>query len=158
MIINDDENKDFRVNPSFKKIASKPNKQIDYINISNGSVRNYGFKKVTKPTQSENFKNKLLNESFAQLMKLNEHFNSKKEHRQSIRDMNEAKRLKNQNLYHHEYERIKNYLDTTVIDPVEAGRLEKRKMEIKDMVRKPTKYDELIKNGNKHDELINGNK
>ena len=59
--------------------------------------------------------------------------------------MNEAKRLKNQNLYHHEYERIKNYLDTTVIDPVEASRLEQRKNEIKAMAeRKPNKYDELI--------------
>ena len=148
MIINDDENDNFRVRPSFKKIASKPNQTIDYPKISNGS-RNYGFKKVAKQTHNDNFKNKILNESLAELIRLNEHFNTKKEHRQSIRDMNEAKRLKNQNLYHHEYQRIKNYLDTTVVDPVEAGRLEERKREIKAMVeRKPTKYDELL-NGNK---------
>ena len=48
--------------------------------------------------------------------------------------MNEAKRLKNQILYYHEYERIKNYLDTTVVDPIEAGRLESRKKEIMAMV------------------------
>ena len=87
----------------------------------------------------------MLNASLAELIRLNEHFITKKKHRESIRDMNEAKRLNNQNLYHHEYERIKNYLDTTVVDPVEASRIEKRKMEIKDMVKKPNKYDELIK-------------
>ena len=150
MIINDDENDNFRVRPSFKKIASKPNKIIDYVKISNGiGSRNYGFKKVAIPTQHENFINKSLNEPLAELIRLNEHFNTKKEHRQSIRDINEAKRLKNQNLYHHEYQRIKNYLDTTAVDPVEAGRREERKREIKAMVeRKPTKYDELL-NGNK---------
>ena len=61
--------------------------------------------------------------------------------------MNEAKRLKNAYLYHHEYERIKNYLDTTVVDPVEAGRLESRKKELMAMTggRKKTIYDELLK-------------
>ena len=50
--------------------------------------------------------------------------------------------------YHHEYERIQTYLDTTVVDPVEAGRLEQRKNDIKAMgVRQKTKYDELL-NGN----------
>ena len=60
--------------------------------------------------------------------------------------MNEAKRLKNTNLYHREYARIKNYLDTTVVDPVEAGRLENRKKEILAMAgeRKKTKYDDLL--------------
>ena len=60
--------------------------------------------------------------------------------------MNENKRLKNLNLYHHEYARIKNYLDTAVVDPVETGRLEHRKKEIQAMVgeRKKTKYDELL--------------
>ena len=77
---------------------------------------------------------------------MNDHFKTKKEHRQSVRDMNEAKRLKNANLYHHEYERIKNYLDTTTVDPVEAGKLENRKKEILAMTgeRKKTKHDELL--------------
>ena len=59
---------------------------------------------------------------------------------------NEAKRLKHENVYHHEYARIKNYLDTTVIDPIESGRLEERKKEILAMAgdRKQTKYDELL--------------
>ena len=71
---------------------------------------------------------------------------AKKDHRQSIRDMNETKRLNNLNLYHHEYARIKKYLDIAVVDPVEAGRLEHRKKEIQAMVgeRKKTKYDELL--------------
>ena len=82
----------------------------------------------------------------AELIKLNEHFKAKKQRRQNIRDENEAKRLKNLNLYHHEYERIKNYLDTTTVDPVEAGKLENRKKEILAMAgeRKKTKYDELL--------------
>ena len=72
----------------------------------------------------------------------------KKQRMQNIRDANEAKRLKDLNLYHHEYARIKNYLDTTVIDPVETSRLEERKKEIlkmKDGGRNKTKYDELLK-------------
>ena len=102
--------------------------------------------KYIKPSSKERFEKKILNQSLSQLMLLNDHFKAKKEHRQSIRDVNEAKRLKNQNLYHHEYERIKNYLDTTVVDPVEAGRLESRKKEIMAMAgeRKKTKYDELL--------------
>ena len=80
------------------------------------------------------------------MIKLNEHFKAKKLNRQSVRDLNEAKRLKNQNLYAHEYERIKNYLDTTVIDPVETKRLEDRKKELMAMAgeRKKTKYDDLL--------------
>ena len=80
-----------------------------------------------KPTPKERLQRKLLNQSLSESMKLNEHVKAKKQRMQNIRDMNEMKRLKNQNLYMNEYERIKNYLDTTVVDPVEAGRLEKRK-------------------------------
>ena len=141
----DNKNTGFRTKPSFHKIATKPNKLIDYVTLS-GGPKNFGFKKVVKPTQDERLKNKILNESLAQLISLNEHFQAKRDQRQSIRDVNEAKRLKNQNLYHHEYERIKNYLDTTVVDPVEAGKLENRKKEILAMAgeRKKTKYDELL--------------
>ena len=93
----------------------------------------------------ERSEKKILNQSLSQLMLLNDHFKAKKEHRQNIRNENEAKRLKNQNLYHHEYERIKNYLDTSVVDPVEVGRLESRKKGILAMgERKKTKYDELL--------------
>ena len=40
----------------------------------------------------------------------------------------------------------KKYLDTAVVDPAEAGRLESRKKEIMAMTgeRKKTKYDELL--------------
>ena len=102
--------------------------------------------KYIKPSSKRRFETKILNQSMAELMRLNDHFKAKKEHRQNIRNENEAKRLKNQNLYHHEYERIKNYLDTTVVNPVEAGRLENRKKEILAMAgeRKKTKYDELL--------------
>jgi len=102
--------------------------------------------KYIKPSSKQRLETKILNQSMAELMRLNDHFIAKKEHRQNIRDINEAKRLKNANLYHHEYERIKNYLDTTVVDPVEAGRLESRKKEIMAMTggRTKTKYDELL--------------
>jgi hypothetical protein len=126
---NDNKNTGFRTKPSFHEIAAKPNKLIDYVTLS-GGPKNFGFKKVVKPTQDERLKNKILNESLAQLISLHEHFQAKRDHRQSVRDLNEAKRLKNQNLYAHEYERIKNYLDTTVIDPVETKRLEDRKKEL----------------------------
>ena len=64
---------------------------------------------------------------------------------QNIRDMDEMRILKNQILYHHEYERIKNYLDTTVVDPVETGRLQERIKHIKAMGERPkSKYDELL--------------
>ena len=46
---------------------------------------------------------------------------AKRDQRQSIRDINEAKWLKDQNLYHHEYERIKELFRYTVVDPVEVG-------------------------------------
>jgi len=145
MEINDNKNMGFRTKPSFHKIATKPNKLIDYVTLSGGH-KNFGFKKVVKPTQDERLKNKILNESLAQLISLHEHFQAKRDHRQSVRDLNEAKRLKNQNLYAHEYERIKNYLDTTVIDPVETKRLEDRKKELMAMAgeRKKTKYDDLL--------------
>ena len=63
--------------------------------------------KYKKPSSKERFETKILNQSMAELIKLNDHFKAKKQHRQNIRDMNETKRLKNANLYHHEYERIK---------------------------------------------------
>ena len=104
--------------------------------------------KYKKQSLKERFEKKILDQSMAELIRLNEYFKAKKQHKQNIRDFNEAKRLKNQNLYHHEYERIKNYLDTTVVNPVEAGRLENRKKEILAMAgeRKKTKYDELLTN------------
>ena len=110
-------------------------------------LRILDLKRSSNPTQDERLKNKILNESLAQLISLHEHFQAKRDHRQSVRDLNEAKRLKNQNLYAHEYERIKNYLDTTVIDPVETKRLEDRKKELMTMAseRKKTIYDELLK-------------
>ena len=82
----------------------------------------------------------------SELIRLNDYFKAKKNRIQSIRDINEAKRLKNQNLYSHEYERVKKYLDTTVVNPVEAGRLKTRKKEILAMANdgKKTKYDELL--------------
>ena len=44
----------------------------------------------------------------------------------------------------HECNRIKTYLDTTVVDPVEAGRLENRKKQIKAMgQREKTSYAEF---------------
>ena len=100
----------------------------------------------SKPSSKQRLETKILNQSMSELMRLNDHFKAKKERRQNIRDINEAKRLKNENLYHHEYERIKNYLDTTTVDPVEAGRLESRKKDIMAMAgeRKKTKYDELL--------------
>ena len=103
--------------------------------------------KYIKPSSKQRLETKILNQSMAELMRLNDHFKAKKVHRQNIRDENEAKRLKNANLYHHEYERIKNYLDTTVIDPVETKRLEDRKKELMAMAseRKKTIYDELLK-------------
>ena len=101
--------------------------------------------KYIKPTPKEICQMNILNQSLSELMNLNEHFKAKRQRMQHIRDMNELKRLKNQNVYHHEYERIKNYLDTTVVDPVEAGRLEQRKKDIKAMgVRQKTRYDELL--------------
>ena len=126
---------EFRKSPSFEQIANKPNQQINYV-MMKGDKKNFGFKKV---------KNKILNQSLSELMKLHEYFEAKKQHSQRARDINEINRLKNQNLYAHEYERIKNYLDTTVVDPVEAGRLEKCKKDIKAMSeRQKTKYDELL--------------
>ena len=103
------------------------------------------IKYIHKPTPKERLQRKILNQSLSELMKLNDHFKAKQQRMQHIRDANEMKRLKNQNLYMNEYERIKNYLDTTVVDPVEAGRLEQRKKDIKAMgVRQKTRYDELL--------------
>ena len=62
---NDETNMGFRTKPSFHKIATKPNKLIDYVTLSGGH-KNFGFKKVVKPTQDERLKNKILNESLAQ--------------------------------------------------------------------------------------------
>ena len=127
---------EFRTRPTFQHIANKPNKHIDFVVMKGADKTNFGFSKV---------KNKILNQSLSELMKLHEYFEAKKQHAQNKRDQNEIKRLKNQNLYHHEYERINNYLDTTVVDPVEAGRLEKRKKDIKAMGERPkSKYDELL--------------
>ena len=53
-------------------------------------IRIFGFKKVVKPTQDERLKNKIFNESLAQLISLNEYFQAKRDQRQSIRDVNEA--------------------------------------------------------------------
>ena len=78
MEINNEKNTAFGTRPSFKKIASTPNKEIDYITISGGGPKNFGFKKVVKPTQDERLKNKILNESIAELIKLNEYFQTKK--------------------------------------------------------------------------------
>ena len=126
---------EFRTRPSFQEIANKPNQQINYV-MMKGDKKNFGFKKVT---------NKILNQSLSELMKLHEYFEAKTQHSQRARDINEINRLKNQNLYAHEYERIKNYLDTTVVGPVETKRLKERKEAIKAMgQREKTKYDELL--------------
>mgnify|MGYP000152917312 CR=1 FL=1 len=102
--------------------------------------------KYKKQSLKERFEKKILDQSMAELIRLNEYFKAKKQHKQNIRDFNEAKRLKNQNLYHHEYERIKNYLESAVVHPHEIERLEKRKKEIlvTSAKRSPTKYDELL--------------
>lgn len=125
---------EFRTRPSFEHIAHKPNKEINYVSMKGD--KNFGFKKVQK---------KIMNESLAELMKLNDYFKAKKQRVQHARDLNEINRLKNQNLYAHEYERIKNYLDTNVAGPSEVKRLEERKTAIKAMgQREKTKYDELL--------------
>ena len=129
---------EFRKRPSFQEISNRgPDNQINYV-MMKGDKKNYGFKKV---------KNKIMDQSLDQLMKLHEYFEAKKQHSQRARDINEINRLKNQNLYAHEYERIKNYLDTTVVGPVETKRLKDRINDIKAMgekERQKSKYDELL--------------
>ena len=53
---------EFRTRPSFQAIANKPNKHINYV-VMKGDNKNFGFKKVQK---------KIMNESLAELMKLND--------------------------------------------------------------------------------------
>ena len=129
---------EFRKRPSFQEISDRgPNNQINYV-MMKGDKKNFGFKKVQK---------KIMNQSLDELMKLNNYFKAKQQRTKQIRDLNEINRLKNQNLYAREYERIKNYLDTTVVGPVEAGRLEERKKDIKaigEKERQKSKYDELL--------------
>jgi len=86
-----------------------------------------------------------MNQSLAELMKLNDYFKAKKQRMHHQRDINELNRLKNQNLYANEYERIKNYLDTSTVSPAEVKRLNERKDIIKTMgQREKTKYDEFL--------------
>ena len=102
--------------------------------------------KYLNPTQKQKLKNTIMDESLSELIKLNDYFKAKRNRIEHLKHMNDMKRLQNQNLYHHEYNRIKNYLDTTVIDPVEASRLLERQKQIKTMgsERQKTKYDELL--------------
>ena len=101
-------------------------------------------------TVKERFQKRLLNNSFEQLLKLHEYFKDKRERKANIQEQNRIKELKNTNLYHHEYNRIKNYLDTSVISPAEVERLEHRTHEVKQIIsdnpefRRKSKYDELL--------------
>ena len=102
--------------------------------------------KYLKPTPKEKLKNKIMDESLSELIKLNDYCKAKRNRIEHLKHMNDMKRLQNQNVYHHEYNRIKNYLDTTVIDPVEAGRLLERQKQSKAVgsERQKSKYDELL--------------
>ena len=49
-----------------------------------------------------------MDESLSELIKINDYFKAKRNRIEHLKHMNEMKRLQNQNLCHHEYNRIKN--------------------------------------------------